>query len=67
VLAVSGKHSQQEVKLAVGPDTKISLPRIVDIDSVICWHVVSPYRAAYGINNVSNALVERARECPRLI
>lgn len=38
---------------------------VVDIDSVICWHVVSPYRAAYGISNVNIALIERAREsCP---
>jgi regulator of protease activity HflC (stomatin/prohibitin superfamily) len=35
----------------------------VDVDSVISWHIVSPYRAAYGINNLREALVERAREC----
>lgn len=35
----------------------------VDVDSVICWHVVSPYRAAFGIADVRTALVERAREC----
>jgi erythrocyte band 7 integral membrane protein len=34
----------------------------VDVDSVICWHVISPYRAAFGINDVRTALVERARE-----
>jgi erythrocyte band 7 integral membrane protein len=35
---------------------------LVDVDSVICWHVVSPYRAAFGIADVRTALVERARE-----
>lgn len=35
----------------------------VEVDSVISWHVVSPYRAAYGINNLAVALVERARKC----
>lgn len=34
----------------------------VDVDSVICWHVISPYRAAFGINDVRTALVERARK-----
>lgn len=36
----------------------------VDVDSVICWHVISPYRAAFGINDVRTALVERARMSP---
>ena len=36
----------------------------VDVDSVICWHVISPYRAAFGINDVRTALVERARTSP---
>jgi len=56
------------------PDVKIQLTGVprqmvqtkdnvsVDVDSVICWHVISPYRAAFGINDVRTALVERARE-----
>jgi regulator of protease activity HflC (stomatin/prohibitin superfamily) len=39
----------------------------VDIDSVICWHVVSPYRAAYGINDVRGALIERAQTTMRQV
>lgn len=39
----------------------------VDIDSVICWHVVSPYRAAYGISNVNTALIERAQTTLRQV
>lgn len=39
----------------------------VEIDSVICWHVVSPYRAAFGINDVKNALVERAQTTLRQV
>ncbi|WVR03279.1 hypothetical protein IAU60_000270 [Kwoniella sp. DSM 27419] len=39
----------------------------VDVDSVICWHVVSPYRAAFGINDVRTALVERAQTTLRQV
>lgn len=39
----------------------------VDIDSVICWHVVSPYRAAFGISDVRTALVERAQTTLRQV
>ncbi|RXK36669.1 stomatin family protein [Tremella mesenterica] len=39
----------------------------VDVDSVICWHVVSPYRAAFGINDVRWALVERAQTTLRQV
>lgn len=39
----------------------------VEIDSVICWHVVSPYRAAFGINDVRTALVERAQTTLRQV
>ncbi|KAK4688256.1 hypothetical protein P7C73_g1859, partial [Tremellales sp. Uapishka_1] len=39
----------------------------VEIDSVICWHVVSPYRAAFGINDVRNALIERAQTTLRQV
>ncbi|RSH89456.1 hypothetical protein EHS25_002005 [Saitozyma podzolica] len=39
----------------------------VEVDSVICWHVVSPYRAAFGINDVRIALVERAQTTLRQV
>jgi len=39
----------------------------VDVDSVICWHVISPYRAAFGINDVRTALVERAQTTLRQV
>ncbi|RSH88119.1 uncharacterized protein EHS24_000646 [Apiotrichum porosum] len=39
----------------------------VEVDSVISWHVVSPYRAAYGINNLAVALVERAQTTLRQV
>ncbi|WVN85971.1 uncharacterized protein L203_101129 [Cryptococcus depauperatus CBS 7841] len=39
----------------------------VDVDSVICWHVISPYRASFGINNVSWALMERAQTTLRQV
>lgn len=39
----------------------------VEVDSVISWHVVSPYRAAFGINNLSYALVERAQTTLRQV
>lgn len=39
----------------------------VEVDSVICWHVVSPYRAAFGINDVRMALVERAQTTLRQV
>lgn len=39
----------------------------VEIDSVISWHVVSPYRAAFGINNLAGALVERAQTTLRQV
>ncbi|WVQ82948.1 hypothetical protein IAT38_005084 [Cryptococcus sp. DSM 104549] len=39
----------------------------VEVDSVICWHVVSPYRAAFGISDVKSALVERAQTTLRQV
>lgn len=39
----------------------------VEVDSVICWHVVSPFRAAFGINDVRMALVERAQTTLRQV
>ncbi|AFR94484.2 stomatin family protein [Cryptococcus neoformans] len=39
----------------------------VEVDSVICWHVISPYRAAFGINDVRSALVERAQTTLRQV
>jgi len=39
----------------------------VEVDSVICWHVISPYRAAFGINDVRTALVERAQTTLRQV
>lgn len=39
----------------------------VIVDSVISWHIVSPYRAAFGINNLTMALVERAQTTLRQV
>ncbi|KAL1925990.1 hypothetical protein VTP01DRAFT_7186 [Rhizomucor pusillus] len=33
----------------------------IAIESVLYWHVVSPFEAEYGVNNVLHALIERAR------
>jgi len=33
----------------------------LELDSVIYWHVSNPYRAAFGIQDVRSALVERAQ------
>jgi erythrocyte band 7 integral membrane protein len=33
----------------------------ISLDSVLYWHVVSPYTAQYGVSNVRNALVERTQ------
>ncbi|CEI96258.1 hypothetical protein RMCBS344292_10424 [Rhizopus microsporus] len=32
----------------------------ISIESVLYWHIVDPYQAVYGVENVSYALVERA-------
>ncbi|KAJ9098769.1 hypothetical protein QFC21_004417 [Naganishia friedmannii] len=56
-----------KIQLSTVPRQMVMTKDNVDIDSVICWHVVSPYRAAYGINNVSNALVERAQTTLRQV
>ncbi|KAJ9091091.1 hypothetical protein QFC19_009265 [Naganishia cerealis] len=55
------------IPIAPAPTRINTTKRTVDIDSVICWHVVSPYRAAYGISNVSNALIERAQTTLRQV
>ncbi|KAL7420316.1 hypothetical protein Q5752_005285 [Cryptotrichosporon argae] len=39
----------------------------VEIDSVICWHVISPHKAAFGIENVRLALMERAQTTLRQV
>lgn len=39
----------------------------VNLDSVLCWHVVSPYKAAFGIANLKQALVERTQTTLRHI
>lgn len=31
----------------------------VNLESVIYWHIVDPYQAVYGVNNVDYALIER--------
>jgi erythrocyte band 7 integral membrane protein len=80
-IRVVGKYHPSErtweVSEADGIDVKIQLTGVprqmvqtkdnvsVDVDSVICWHVISPYRAAFGINDVRTALVERARKSHR--
>ncbi|CDZ98091.1 stomatin family protein [Phaffia rhodozyma] len=33
----------------------------VGLDSVICWHIISPYQATYGIADVRETLIERAQ------
>lgn len=32
----------------------------ISIESVLYWHIVDPYQAVYGVDNVDHALVERA-------
>lgn len=39
----------------------------VEIDSVICWKITSPYRATFGILDVQSALVERAQTTLRSV
>ena len=39
----------------------------IEVDSVLCWHVVNPYRAAFGIADVRQALVERAQTTLRQV
>lgn len=39
----------------------------VEIEAVISWHVVQPYRAAFGVADVRNALVERAQTTLRQV
>lgn len=29
------------------------------IDSVLYWHIIDPYQATFGVNNVKKALIER--------
>jgi len=33
----------------------------LEVDSVIYWHVINPYKAAFGISDVRIALIERAQ------
>ena len=34
---------------------------VVEVDSVVYWHVMNPYRSLYGVDDVRGALVERAQ------
>lgn len=79
-ISVVGECCRQlKVSALTLPDVKIQLTTVprqtvqtkdnvsVEIDSVISWHVVSPYRAAFGINNLAGALVERAQTTLRQV
>ncbi|KAG0750438.1 hypothetical protein G6F16_009702 [Rhizopus arrhizus] len=37
----------------------------ISIESVLYWHIVDPYQAVYGVEEVNHALVERASTCLR--
>jgi len=39
----------------------------VQIDSVLYWHIIDPYQALYGINDVKKALIERTQTTLRHI
>ncbi|KAJ9105632.1 hypothetical protein QFC20_004312 [Naganishia adeliensis] len=56
-----------KIQLSAVPKQAVMTKDNVDIDTVICWHVVSPYRAAYGISNVNIALIERAQTTLRQV
>ncbi|KAF9516787.1 hypothetical protein BS47DRAFT_1340421 [Hydnum rufescens UP504] len=48
--------------IAIGRQTVITRDNVnVDIDSVIYFQVTNPYRAAFGITNLHQALIERAQ------
>jgi len=47
--------------ISIGRQTVITRDNVnVEIDSVIYFHIVNPYRAAFGISDLRQALVERA-------
>jgi regulator of protease activity HflC (stomatin/prohibitin superfamily) len=47
--------------ISIGRQTVITRDNVnVEIDSVIYFHIVNPYRAAFGIADLRQALVERA-------
>ncbi|KAJ3171735.1 hypothetical protein HDU88_007815 [Geranomyces variabilis] len=39
----------------------------ISLDSVLYWHVIDPYTAAYGVSNVRQALIERTQTTLRQI
>lgn len=48
--------------ISIGRQTVITRDNVnVEIDSVIYFHIVNPYRAAFGITDLRQALVERAQ------
>ncbi|GAA5918715.1 hypothetical protein JCM6882_008754 [Rhodosporidiobolus microsporus] len=57
--------SRIDVKIQVAPippQTVLTKDNLqVDIESVIVYHIVNPYRAAFGIVDVRSALIERAQ------
>jgi len=47
--------------ISIGRQTVITRDNVnVEIDSVIYFHIVNPYRAAFGISDLRQALVERS-------
>lgn len=54
-----------DVKITLAPIPKQTVMTrdtvYVGIESVACYHVSNPYRAAYGITDVRSALIERAQ------
>lgn len=60
-----------DVKIQVVPiprQTALSKDNVnIEIDSVIYWHVTNPYKAAFGISDVRQALIERAQTTLRSV
>jgi regulator of protease activity HflC (stomatin/prohibitin superfamily) len=60
-----------DVKIQVAPiprQTALTKDNVnLDIDSVVYWHVTNPYKAAFGISDVRQALVERAQTTLRSV
>ncbi|EGG00511.1 uncharacterized protein MELLADRAFT_111742 [Melampsora larici-populina 98AG31] len=67
----SEKLRSVDVKIqvaAIGRQTAVTKDAVnVDIDSVVYWHVTNPYKAAFAINDVKQALTEMAQTTLRSV